>query len=322
VKLLRVDSLVAVHSRVSNAETETRDRPTETTMLSEAYVLITAAHNEQENIEGTIRSVLSQSVRPLRWVIVSDASVDRTDEIVKKYASENATIELVRLDGAHRHSFPAKAHAIETGYACLKRLRYGFIGILDADISLEPSYYSKLLDQFREDPKLGLTGGFIYEDRGGVFTSRRCNRIFSVAGAAQLFRRECYDQIGGIRPLRYGGEDWCAEVSARMMGWTVRAIRELKVFHHRATGSANRLLRHWFQQGKMDFSLGCLPTFELIKCIGRLTEKPVVFGGLARLAGFAWSYCLRADRSVSEEFVQFLRAEQKRRLTSIFSGVR
>jgi glycosyltransferase involved in cell wall biosynthesis len=289
------------------------------TMSNETYVLITAAHNEEQYIEGTIRSILGQSVQPLKWLIVSDASTDRTNEIVKKYAGENALIELVQLDVAHRHSFGRKSHAIMTGYNCLKGLEYGFIGILDADISLQPDYYTKLLNKFREDPKLGLTGGFIHEERRGVFTSRRSNRTFSVAGATQFFRRECFEGIGGILSLRYGGADWCAEVSARMMGWDVRAIPELKVFHHRTTGTANNLLRHRFQEGKKDFSLGVLPTFEVVKCIGRLVEKPPVIGGLARLAGFVWSYCIREERPVSQELVEFLRTEQKRRLFSIFN---
>jgi GT2 family glycosyltransferase len=292
--------------------------PTEAMNLNEAYVLITAAYNEELYVEKTIRSVLSQSVRPLKWIIVSDASTDRTDEIVKKYAGEGAFIELLRLDAGHHHSFAAKAHAIIAGYDCLKGLEYGFIGILDADVSFEPSYFNELVCQLIKEPKLGLTGGFIYEQKDGVFICRPGNRSFSVAGAVQLFRRECYEEIGGIRPLRYSGEDWCAEVKARMMGWTVRANPELKVFHHRATGTTDNLLRYRFQQGHTDFSLGCLPAFELVKCIGRLAEKPFALGALARLAGFAWPYCTRASRSVSEEFVQFIQAEQRERLFSIF----
>ncbi len=294
------------------------DIPTEIMLPNEEYVLITAAHNEEKYIEGTIRSVLNQSKLPLRWIIVSDASTDRTEEIVMKYAGENAVIELMRLEEAHRHSFGAKSKAIKAGYDHLKGLEFDFIGILDADISLERFYYGNLLIQFREDTKLGITGGFIYESSAGLFTSRRGNKTWSVAGATQFFRRECYEGIGGIHSLRYGGADWCAEVSAQMMGWTVRANPELKVFHHRATGTANNLLRHRFQEGKKDFSLGCLPAFEVVKCIGRLADKPIAIGGLARLAGFAWSYCLRVDRSVSKEFIRFLRQQQKRRLIRPF----
>ena len=39
-----------------------------------AYVLITPARNEAQFIELTIKSVVSQTVRPLKWVIVSDGS--------------------------------------------------------------------------------------------------------------------------------------------------------------------------------------------------------------------------------------------------------
>jgi GT2 family glycosyltransferase len=283
-------------------------------MPDKTYVLITAAHNEERYIEGTIRSVLGQSIRPLRWIIVSDASTDRTDEIVSQYARENPFIEQVRLEKSHRHDFAAKVHAIRSGYRCLENVKYGYLGILDADTSFGTDYYSTLLNRCKMEPRLGITGGFIYEDRDGVFTSRQSNRVFSVAGATQFFRRECFEEIGGISPLRYGGEDWGAEVSARMMGWIVSAWPDLVVFHHRSTGATGGLLHSRFQQGKMDYSLGCLPAFEVVKCAARLTEKPVVIGGLARLAGFAWSYGAGGDRAVSKEFVQFLRKEQRWRL--------
>jgi poly-beta-1,6-N-acetyl-D-glucosamine synthase len=283
---------------------------------NQAYVLITAAHNEETYIEGTIRSILSQTVQPLKWIIVSDASTDQTDEIVKKYVADNPFIELLRLEAGHHHNFAAQAHAIMAGSDWLKGLQYSFIGTLDADITLDPEYFSKLLDQFRKDPKLGLTGGFIFEEIGGAFASRPGNRTWSVAGATQFFRRECFEAIGGIHPLSYGGHDWYAEVSAHMLGWTSRAIPELRVFHHRPTGTARNLLRHLFRQGKMDFSLGCLPAFVAIKCAGRLGHKPIAIGAIARFAGFASSYWHGLHRAVPEEFVHFLRLDQKRRLVS------
>ena len=202
------------------------------------YVLITAAHDEEAFIEGTIRSVLCQRTRPLRWVIVSDASVDRTDEIASKFARENPFIEFVRLDAGHRHDFGAKVHALRVGYEKCSNLSFAFIGILDADVSFGPDYYSSLIETLEQEPSLGITGGSICESQGDAFTSRKGNRTYSVAGATQFFKRDCFESIGGITPLRYGGEDWCAEVCARMIGWTVRSNPGLRMLHHRPTGSA------------------------------------------------------------------------------------
>jgi biofilm PGA synthesis N-glycosyltransferase PgaC len=282
------------------------------------YVLITAAHNEEAYIEETIRSVLSQSVPPLKWILVSDASTDRTDEIVEQYASENPIIQLHRLEANHKHSFGAQARALAAGYECVKGLEFEFIATLDGDVSFESDYFAELLRQFQTDQSLGLTGGFIYEKKDGVFQERRGNRTWSVAGATQFFRRECYEAIGGIQPLEYGGHDWHAEASVHMLGWTSKAVPELKVYHHRGTGTARSLLRHWFRQGKMDYSLGSLPAFEVLKCFLRFGSKPFVIGGLARLAGFACAFVSRPKRTVSDEFVRFLQKQQRERLSKFF----
>jgi hypothetical protein len=133
-----------------------------------------------------------------------------------------------------------------------------------------------------------------------------------------MFRRECFDAIGGYVPLRYGGPDWYAEISARMKGWRVRAFPELVVYHHRNTGTADGILRYKFRQGLMDFSLGSDPTFEIFKCLSRIRERPYILAGLLRLAGFSWSYCCGEKRSVPEDFVQYLRKEQREKLCSSF----
>lgn len=277
------------------------------------YVIVTAAYNEETLIGRTIAAVTSQIVRPRRWVIVSDASTDRTDEIVREYARRHRFMHLVRVREKHARNFAAKVHAIRAGLAALNGMQYDFIGNLDADVSFAPSYYGELLKKFTQDPELGLAGGFVLEERRGQFRNRRMNSRRSVAGAVQLFRRECFEAIGGYLPLR-GGEDWHAEIASRMKGWRVQAFPELEVFHHRPTGSAEPLLRQWFFQGRVAYSQGSWPFFELLKCIGRFPEKPVIVGGLTRMAGFLWSSCTGQQREVSQEFIDFLRREQVERL--------
>jgi poly-beta-1,6-N-acetyl-D-glucosamine synthase len=284
-----------------------------------AYVLMTAAYNEEAHIEQTIQSVMSQKTRPERWVIVSDSSVDRTDEIVQRYANQYDFIRFLRVTKDAGHSFHSKVVALHKGARLLDGATYAFIGNIDADLSLEPFYFEQLLDRFRQHPDLGLAGGFVYEDDGYGFRSRWSNSVNDVGHAAQLVRRECYEAIGGYPLLKYGGEDWYAQTCARMKGWRVEAIPELKIFHHRHTGAASHPLRDAFRSGRLDFSFGSDPLFEMIKCLRRFREKPYLIAGMTRIAGFTWSHICGESRAVPDDVAAFLQQEQKKRIASLWN---
>jgi glycosyl transferase family 2 len=283
------------------------------------YVIVTAAYNEEKLIRQVLESVVTQTVLPERWIIVSDGSTDQTDSIVNEYAKEHPFIRLVRLQDAHKRNFGAQVHAITEGFARLTGLHYEYLGNLDADVSFDPGYFAELLSRFERDPQLGLAGGFITEEQDGIFRNRKRNSIESVAHAVQLFRRECFESIGGYLPLRYGGPDSHAGVAARMTGWRVQSFRDLSVRHHRPTGTAETWQRDCFRQGCMDFSLGSHPMFEIIKCFRRILDRPKVIGAISRLSGFVWCYWTRQKREVSAEFIEFLRREQMGRVRSLIT---
>jgi glycosyltransferase involved in cell wall biosynthesis len=281
------------------------------------YVLMTAAHNEEDFIEGTIRSVLAQSLLPQRWVIVSDNSTDRTDEIVESYAQRHAFIRVLHITRAPGRNFGSKVIALQQGNNLLEGMEYDFIGNVDADISLEPSYFEELISHFRLHPDLGLAGGFVYENSGGEYRSLRINDVRNVGHAAQLVRRECYEAIGRYAVLKYGGEDWYAQTNARMKGWHVEALPQLKIFHHRHTSGGGSPLRNAFRLGQLDYSFGSDPLFEICKCLRRIPERPFFGHTLARLAGFVWPYICRESRAVPDDFASFLRREQKERVSQL-----
>jgi glycosyltransferase involved in cell wall biosynthesis len=285
------------------------------------YVLITAARNEEVYIEKTILSVTHQTISPARWVIVSDGSTDKTDDIAEKYAKQYSFMQVLRIRGDNRRNFGSQVRAINIGYEQLKDIRYEFIGNLDADISFDDDYYERILEKFQQNQRLGLAGGFIYEEHKGKFKGRKFNNINSVPHAIQIFRRQCFELIGGYIPLPYGGPDWVAEVTARMNGWEVKALPELKVFHHRPTATADGVLRGKFRQGLMDYSVGSHPVFEIFKCIHRIKGRPYFIGSLLRLLGFVCGYFRRENRTVSNEFIRYLRKEQTLRIKSLFSSL-
>jgi len=167
-----------------------------------SYVLITPARNEAF-IEKTIKSVISQTVLPKKWIIVSDGSTDRTDEFVKIYLEENVWIELLRMPEHRDRQFAAKVHCFNAGYEMVKDVKYDVIGNLDADISFEEDYFEFLLNKFGEIPQLGVAGTpFVEVEESGQVYNYSFTNIEHVSGACQMFRRECFEAIGGYIPIK------------------------------------------------------------------------------------------------------------------------
>ena len=289
-------------------------------VFTRAYVLTTAAHNEEAFIEKTITSVLAQTVLPKRWVIVSDGSTDKTDEIVESYARQHEFIRFLKLTRPAGRNFGSKGMALERGSKLLEGLTFDFTGNLDADIAVGPSYFQALVEHFERDPRLGIAAGFVYEEQGGKFRSRSTNRADSVPHGAQLVRRECYEAIGGYSVFKYGGEDWFAQQCAKMNGWHAEAIPALRVLHARGTGAATHPLRHQFRSGRADYSFGSDLLFEFLKCALRVSERPWLLGAVTRFLGYAWSGICREKRPVSREFIGFLRKEQRSKVVSALRG--
>src|SRR5213593_4533112 len=116
-------------------------RTTEAPANDGTEMLITTERNEATRIGLNIKSVLAQTVRPAKWVIVSDGSTDGTDEVVKTYAAQHDWIELVRQPERTERHFAGKADALNAGYGRVKDLEYEVIGNLDADVSFEEDYF-------------------------------------------------------------------------------------------------------------------------------------------------------------------------------------
>jgi biofilm PGA synthesis N-glycosyltransferase PgaC len=281
------------------------------------YVLITPARNEAAFIELTIKSVVGQTALPARWVIVSDGSTDGTDDIVKKYANEYPWIELVRMAERTERHFAGKVHAFNEGYARVEDLKFDIIVSLDADISFERDYFSFLLNKFAENSKLGVAGSPFRE--GSVQYDYRFSRKEHVSGACQLFRRECFESIGGYVPLKAGAIDLVAVVTARMKGWKTETFPEQFCIHHRRMGTAKaHILMAQFKSGYGDYPMGVHPIWQLFRSVYQMSRKPIILGGIMLMAGYMWAMLTRAQKPVSTEFVQFRRQEQIRWLNEYF----
>jgi poly-beta-1,6-N-acetyl-D-glucosamine synthase len=277
------------------------------------YVLVTAARNEDSYIEKTIKAVVSQTILPRKWIIVSDGSTDRTDEIVQKYGKKYKFIKLVQKKGQEIRDFSSKVYALHAGFEEIKNIDYEFIGVLDADVTFEPDYYENMLKKFQQNKNLGVAGGTRFDYFKNGFKKVICAKN-SAGGPTQFFRRLCFEHIE-FKPLKIGGEDSVAEIMARMNGWQVETFSDVFLFHHRPTGTEGfTALSASFRIGKADYSLGYHPLFEIARSISRISNRPIIIGSIYQIFGFCWSYLKRDPKLVSEDFIKFLRHEQLQRL--------
>jgi poly-beta-1,6-N-acetyl-D-glucosamine synthase len=283
-----------------------------------SYVLVTPARNESAFIEKTIETVIKQTVLPVRWVIVNDGSTDETGNIVAKYAALHDWIELVNRPVRKERNFAAKVHAFNAGQERLKDIPYEIIGNLDSDVALDPDHFEFLLTKFKENPRLGVAGTVFREQGDYNSETSSFEGQNHVSGQCQVFRRECFQEIGGYFANEAGGIDWIAVTTARMMGWKTRSYREKSFFHYRQMGTAERgVLASSFSYGEKDYYLGGSPVWELFRVVYRMTQRPYLLDGIALGSGYGWAVLRRTKRPISKELMKFHRKEQMRKLSAI-----
>lgn len=282
-------------------------------MSATTYVLVTPVKNEATLIGRTIESVTGQTVLPSEWVIVSDGSTDGTDEIVGDAAIVHPWIKLVRMPPREGRCFAAVVRVTEHGIRSLSCTEYGFLGLLDSDVTFQTDYFEQLIRRFDAEPALGLAGGVVIDV--GLPRDRFPRNRQDVPGAVQFFRRECFERIGGLIPIPEGGWDGMTCVMARMHGYQTRLFTDLVVNHLKPRNiSQGGVFRRKWQMGVRDYAAGYHPLFEFIKCVSRVTDPPFLIGSAAWLVGYFDSAIRRLPRVVPAELVDYIRSEQRERL--------
>jgi len=289
-----------------------------------SYVLITPARDEATFIRKTLETMVAQTVLPSKWVIVSDGSTDGTDEIVKEFTVKFPWIELLRMPERKERHFAGKVMAFNAGLERVKHLGFDVIGNLDGDSTFEPDYIEYLLEKLSQNPRLGVAGTNYIEDAWDKALKHdyRFSNIEDVTGQCQLFRRKCFEDIGGYQPSKHGGVDLIATLSARMHGWQTRVFTDKLLFHNRQQGTAsiNKFVVE-YSNGRKDYLFGSDPIWEICRAAYRIVRKPVILGGCLVFIGYFWAMLTRAKRTAGADMVQFRKKEQMQRLKRIFRNL-
>ncbi len=281
------------------------------------YALVSPVRNEEADIEKTIRSVLAQTVLPIKWVIANDGSTDRTEEIIAQYADKYPWMTLTQVSQEGDRNFARKVHCFRAGYAELSGIEYDVIGNLDGDVSFEEDYMEFLLEKFAAMPQLGVAGTPYIENDRHSFRDSYVD-INHVHGQIQLFRRSCFEEIGGYTPVTAGGIDWIAVTTARMKGWETRSFQEKTFIHHRAMGTAGRsFMKTQLAAGRKKYLMGGHPVWELFRSVFQMMRKPYIIQGFLVFVGYSVPFIKREKIPISRELVTFHRQEQMDRLRGL-----
>ncbi len=278
------------------------------------YIVVTPARDEESNIGKTIESMVGQTVLPARWVIVNDGSTDRTGRIIDQAAARHSWVRAIhRANRGFRKNGGGVVDVFYEGYESIGRETYDFLVKLDGDLSFEADYFEKCLGYFSADPKLGIGGGTVCTMAGGALVQEmQGDPPFHVRGATKIYRRACWQAIGGI--VRTTGWDTLDEIKANMLGWSTYTFRELKLLQYRKTGGADGHWKNWQKNGLANYISGYHPLFMACKCLKRLFRRPYGIASVALMTGFAKGYVQRIAQVEDKALIQYIRQQQLRRL--------
>lgn len=232
-------------------------------MKTRSYILVTPAKNEEKNLPLLAKSVVNQSIRPRLWVIVNDNSTDKTPEIIEKLESEYDWVVGYTMEDSFEEYDPTMRYSevVRSGFSVALKLAnnrgipYGYIGLVDADFILERKFFEKLIMEFHENPSLGIASGGVYlksPDGKRIFWEKTNPK--HPRGSPRLFRRECFDDIGGYR--RFYAPDVISNYLARIKGWRVAQIVDAIGVQLRATQERYGYYRSSIKRGHVNCYLG------------------------------------------------------------------
>jgi glycosyltransferase involved in cell wall biosynthesis len=259
--------------------------------------------------------MVAQTLRPQLWILVDDGSTDTTGSIIDQAARGHSWMRAIhRADRGYRKAGGGVIDAFYSGFKSLGGEPWDYIVKLDGDLSFAPTYFADCIHYFHTDNKLGIGGGTICNVMsGGMEPETYGDPPFHVRGATKIYRRPCWEGIGGLYPAT--GWDTIDEVKANMLGWKTYTFPDLKLTHYRFAGDADGAWKNWVKNGRGSYISGYHPVFMFFKCLSRLTEKPYGVAAAGLCVGFLSGYFRRVPQVDDRELIKYLRQQQVRRLT-------
>lgn len=261
----------------------------------------------------TLASMVTQTHRPARWVIVDDGSTDETPAILAELAAAHDWVRIVRRENRGKRAVgPGVIDAFYAGWETIDPSEFDYVCKLDLDLDLPARYFEILIGRMEENPRIGTCSGKAYfvDEHTGELVSEMCGDEMSL-GMTKLYRTSCFLEIGGfVRQVMWDGID-CHR--CRMLGWIACSWDdpEIRFIHLRPMGASDKGLwtgrkRHGFGQ----WFMGTDPLYMAASAAYRATRPPRVVGGAGMMWGYVEAALERKPRYDDRAFRSFLRRYQ------------
>lgn len=217
------------------------------------YIII-PAYNEADFIGKTLQSLIDQTSKPNRIVVVDDGSTDNTPNIVAEFASKYPEISWVKNSSERERIHLPGSKVINAFNKGLESLDEDFelICKFDADLIFPKNYLEVITKHFQENPKIGMVGGFCGIEKQGEWILENLTGKDHIRGALKAYRKACFKDLGGLKPAM--GWDTLDELLAQYYGWEIKTEESLLVKHLKPTGK-NYNKSSKYQQGEAFYRL-------------------------------------------------------------------
>lgn len=271
------------------------------------YALVTPVRDDAANLERLAASVEAQTLRPARWLIVDNGSVDTTRELAARLEGQLPFVHFLALplDLAAERGGPI-VRAFQAGLDALDDAP-DVIVKLDADVSFGPDHFEHLLREFADHERLGIASGSAWELVDGVWEQQHMTGD-SVWGAARAYRRSCLEDVLPLEERM--GWDGIDALKAAVAGWETRTILDLPFFHHRPEGLRDGRRAAWRALGRCAYFMGYRPSYQLVRTAYHVRRDPAAVG---LLTGYLSALVARETRCSDPAAIAYLREKQRLR---------
>ena len=279
------------------------------------FIIITPAKNEEKSIAYTLKSVVHQTLLPKVWIIINDASEDKTTTIIRNVIAEYPWIKLYDYPILPENDYSSRVVSIFNYGLSLVKDDYDFIMKLDGDVSFENNFCESVLNEFEKNPLLGIASGTI--TNFGI-PEKSIQEFGFTRGATKFYRRKCFEIIGGVVPVV--SWDTIDNAAARAKGWQTKSL-PIYFVHHKEEGS--RVGSNLFQHFRTGLSNGNIPyyfPYFILKCLSKIRKQPYVLGAIAQLFGFIYSAYFRKLRPFPDYATTQVRSDQKKFIYNLFKS--